>query len=845
MSFLECFKRMIITDLDIKMYHNMPPPSSVESVYDTRGESIKLEFDGTTVLCRVCGDKASGFHYGVHSCEGCKGFFRRSIQQKIQYRPCTKNQQCSILRINRNRCQYCRLKKCIGVGMSRDAVRFGRVPKREKAKILAAMQSVNARSQEKAVLAELEDDTRVIAAIIRAHMDTCEFTRDKVAPMLQQARAHPSYTQCPPTLACPLNARPVPIQGQQEMVQDFSERFSPAIRGVVEFAKRLPGFQQLPHEDQVTLLKAGVFEVLLVRLAAMFDARTNTMLCLNGQLLRREALHTSVNARFLMDSMFDFAERVNCMSLSDAELALFCAVVVLAPDRPGLRNAELVERVQRRLVNCLQAVVSKHHPESPNLQRELLNKVPDLRTLNTLHSEKLIKYKMTEHTAANNTGAWDDRCSWGLEPESGIGSPTSSCTADEPMRSPVSCSESFMGESASSGESLCGSELSGYSELRPQFLLPRRRHDLSEGASSGDEATESPLKCPFIKRKSESPDDSGIESGTDRSDKLSSPSVCSSPRSSIDEKSEEDREEDMPVLRRALQAPPIINTDLLIEEVYKPHKKFRALRREDEPHSSQPTPSILAQTLSQPLQQSHSMVSSHSNVSTHSTLAASLASTLASTLCTDSSNKLVASHSTLARSLLDSNKTTEDHMRRADILHTMIMRNESPREQLSSTTSSSRGSPSPYNVPHSVLDRLQPPVSSWSCPSSRSCPSSSSSSNSLSPMQPTVTAQPRLHLLTTPTPSRYYEPKVSVTPVGIGATPVGLGAQPSNSPGSRIPSPSQSVSGHLLGMGVHPQQRTSISPVVELQVDIADSQPLNLSKRTPPPPTHQEFILEA
>ena len=49
-----------------------------------------------------------------------QGFFRRSIQQKIQYRPCTKNQQCNILRINRNRCQYCRLKKCIAAGMSRD-----------------------------------------------------------------------------------------------------------------------------------------------------------------------------------------------------------------------------------------------------------------------------------------------------------------------------------------------------------------------------------------------------------------------------------------------------------------------------------------------------------------------------------------------------------------------------------------------------------------------------------------------------------------------------------------------------------------------------------------------------
>lgn len=24
------------------------------------------------LLCKVCGDVASGFHYGVHACEGCK-----------------------------------------------------------------------------------------------------------------------------------------------------------------------------------------------------------------------------------------------------------------------------------------------------------------------------------------------------------------------------------------------------------------------------------------------------------------------------------------------------------------------------------------------------------------------------------------------------------------------------------------------------------------------------------------------------------------------------------------------------------------------------------------------------
>lgn len=76
--------------------------------------------------------------------------------------------------------------------------------------------------------------------------------------------------------ACPLNPNPQPLTGQQELLQDFSKRFSPAIRGVVEFAKRIPGFALLPQDDQVTLLKAGVFEVLLVRLACLFDAQVGT-----------------------------------------------------------------------------------------------------------------------------------------------------------------------------------------------------------------------------------------------------------------------------------------------------------------------------------------------------------------------------------------------------------------------------------------------------------------------------------------------------------------------------------------------------------------------------------------
>lgn len=79
------------------------------------------------------------------------------------------------------------------------AVRFGRVPKREKARILAAMQqSTQNRGQQRALTTELDDEPRLIAAVLRAHMETCEFTKEKVASMRQRARECPSYSM--PTL---------------------------------------------------------------------------------------------------------------------------------------------------------------------------------------------------------------------------------------------------------------------------------------------------------------------------------------------------------------------------------------------------------------------------------------------------------------------------------------------------------------------------------------------------------------------------------------------------------------------------------------------------------------------
>lgn len=101
------------------------PDHSVSKVECTSGNSSPTSGMDSNVgpgtKCTICGDNATGKHYGAPSCDGCKGFFRRSVRKKSNY-TCRFSRNCTVNKDKRNQCRYCRLKNCFKAGMKKDAV---------------------------------------------------------------------------------------------------------------------------------------------------------------------------------------------------------------------------------------------------------------------------------------------------------------------------------------------------------------------------------------------------------------------------------------------------------------------------------------------------------------------------------------------------------------------------------------------------------------------------------------------------------------------------------------------------------------------------------------------------
>ncbi|GFY51114.1 ecdysone-induced protein 78C [Trichonephila inaurata madagascariensis] len=358
-------------------FHNILNQSFTAA--DSNSSSTTKSF----VPCKVCGDKASGYHYGVTSCEGCKGFFRRSIQKKIEYR-CLRDEKCLVIRLNRNRCQFCRFKKCLDVGMSRDSVRYGRVPKRTRERM---EESRVAQSENDQSIRDMESKELAIydltLTVTQAHHVNCDYTDMRTRGLVKKPAIF-SLNDFQSE-----GGGPDSVEHQKiVMWQHFATFLTPSIQRIVEFAKKIPGFSELTQDDQLRLIKNGFFEVWIMHAAKLTGPAENTITFYDGSYITRQQIELMFDYEFVL-ALFNFVTSINSLDLNDSEIGLFSSVILLTSERVGIYDHKIIDHIQERLLEALKVQITKHHPGEPNTFPMLMMKLPELRSLGAKHSEHL------------------------------------------------------------------------------------------------------------------------------------------------------------------------------------------------------------------------------------------------------------------------------------------------------------------------------------------------------------------------------------------------------------------------------------------------------------------------
>uniref|UniRef100_A0A670XS66 RAR related orphan receptor B n=1 Tax=Pseudonaja textilis TaxID=8673 RepID=A0A670XS66_PSETE len=368
----------------------------------------------STHVQKICGDKSSGIHYGVITCEGCKGFFRRSQQNNATY-SCSRQRNCLIDRTNRNRCQHCRLQKCLALGMSRDAVKFGRMSKKQRDSLYAEVQK-HQQSQEQSVGAKDDPETmsRVYTTSVSSGLSDLDDISMLSDSFLFDFPLSPDGNSSYYNLDLLTSAQPSPDQSSI----DVSDTKFIKQESIYELMLEPSLFPHGPLESN-TLNSTNLCNVAFPeRLAQnVVKSHLETLQYTSEELQRfawalysQEEIRTmqntvstscsielgiplSLSCDDLINSIFELGKNLCRLQLSDEEVALFTALVLFTPDRPWLSESKKVQKLQDKLYMALQHEIQK---------KNMVAKLPLMKTICSLHLDKLELFRLVHPETAKN-----------------------------------------------------------------------------------------------------------------------------------------------------------------------------------------------------------------------------------------------------------------------------------------------------------------------------------------------------------------------------------------------------------------------------------------------------------
>ncbi|XP_057198114.1 estrogen receptor 2b isoform X1 [Triplophysa rosa] len=217
---------------------------------------------GDTHFCAVCHDYASGYHYGVWSCEGCKAFFKRSIQGHNDY-ICPATNQCTIDKSRRKSCQACRLQKCYEVGMMKCGVR------RERCSYRGARHRRNPQTRDRS------GGALGVRGRSQHHLEFPLIPPHHFFSSVGGVEERGLNLSAEQLVKCFLEAEPPQIYLREQVKKPYTEASmmmsltnlaDKELVLMISWAKKIPGFVVLSLSDQVHLLECCWLDILMLGL---------------------------------------------------------------------------------------------------------------------------------------------------------------------------------------------------------------------------------------------------------------------------------------------------------------------------------------------------------------------------------------------------------------------------------------------------------------------------------------------------------------------------------------------------------------------------------------------------